>query len=693
MPLKYSILLLNLFSFHFLWSQNIHDQINLMADYQLIAAAKHAERNGDFYSAVDYYKAVYSHDTTNKKVILNLARLNYRTHDYKNALVFYQKYYHSDSKKNTEALYFIAQLQKNVGDSPNSIKSFNAFLDTKYSGKHQNFYKKMAKNGLDGAQNMINHPSENEFLVEILDSTINHAHIETSPRFAQDDMLLFVSNRDNELVFYNLADTNFRPPLRNIYQISKINGKDWSFTGQYKHPFDNETNISSFVISDDGKRMYISKCHVNWKNETICEIYRSLKKGDHWESPIKLNEEINLPNYSSSQPAIGIDSKTGEEVLYFVSNRPGGRGGLDIWYSVFNSKLGDFKRPMNLGNKVNSIGDEITPYYIISERTLYFSSDFWPGAGGLDVFKIQGELKKWDSNTHLSAALNSSYDDLNFTLSSNKRTGFITSNRPGGFKIFNETCCDDLYEFFNISNVHPLVKGHLLSLKDTAFYNFLSKNQLINSDSLGIPEINQKPVYLFLVSNENADPILVGVDTIKNNMYQFNLEPKKEYLLKIPDFDIYHQIKTTAESDTIVKQDTINDFISDQPIVLSNIYYEFDSPKLTEKAKATIDTTILELMRQFPKVNVEILSHTDSKGQDEYNLILSQKRAESVVKYLISKGIASGRLIATGRGETTPIAENTKPDGTDNPVGRARNRRTEFRVIHKINKKLIYNNE
>ncbi|MBN2669463.1 MAG: OmpA family protein, partial [Bacteroidales bacterium] len=525
----------------------------------------------------------------------------------------------------------------------------------------------------------------------ILDTSINHAHIETAPQFIDEENVLFVTNRDNELHYYNDLDTNQKQPHRNIYQLSKTDNK-WVFNNEYDYPFKNKNNVGSFAMSEDKKRLYISVCEFNWKNKLVCSIFISYNENGKWSEPKKIEGDVNLTQYTSTQPALGIDTKTGEEVLYFVSDRPGGRGGLDIWYTVFDSKRARFKNAKNLGNKINTVGDEVTPFYRSSDRLLCFSSDGWPGNGGLDVFKTHGELKKWGEISHLPPGINSSYDDLNFTSSKHDNSGLFTSNRPGGVKLFNETCCDDLYEFTDIANVQIFLTGNIISLKDSSFYQFLAEKQLIDKDVLD--EINDKLVYLFILDkNSEEEPILIGVDTIANNKYNFRLEPNTEYLLRIPDFDFSHSIITGLNSDTIFCTDTLKDFISDKPIVINNIYYEFDDYRLNDQSKSIIDTTIYELLDKFPYINIEILSHTDAKGDDDYNMTLSQKRAESVVKYLVSKGIKVERLNATGYGEDKPIAPNFNEDGSDNSEGRARNRRTEFRIIQKVNKKIIYSNE
>ncbi|HPG74362.1 MAG TPA: OmpA family protein, partial [Bacteroidales bacterium] len=162
-----------------------------------------------------------------------------------------------------------------------------------------------------------------------------------------------------------------------------------------------------------------------------------------------------------------------------------------------------------------------------------------------------------------------------------------------------------------------------------------------------------------------------------------------DYFITVKDFNRVEKrldftTKNITQSDTLVLDAILVNTIPTQPFIVNNIYYEFGMSRLTDKAKITIDRTIYSLMSKYPKIVVEIRSHTDSVASDEFNLKLSQDRAQSVVNYLIGKGISSDRLVAKGYGESFPIAPNSHPDGSDNPDGRAKNRRTEFRIIGSV---------
>ncbi len=413
--------------------------------------------------------------------------------------------------------------------------------------------------------------------------------------------------------------------------------------------------------------------------------------GHQWSKPEKLPPLINDPNYTSTQPALGRTAKTNREILYYVSDRPDGRGGLDIWYTVWNDKKQLFSKPRNLGFKINTAGDEMTPFYNLSTRNLYFSSNGLPGIGGLDIFKAFGERNRWSNINNLGYPINSSYDDLYFTVNKSGEFGFFVSNRPGGKSINNETCCDDIYyyrwnEFIHISvtgTIYPFEKDRFGRKKDLSNFDFM------NPDS-SIKPLDHAVIALYMLDKETKQYEFMDRDTTgKNGKFFFDIQPDQDYEFRMEGFQYFDSKEYLSTqffnfSDTIGLPPIWVNVLSEKPIVLHNIYYEFNKAELTEDAKHVLDTTLLVMLKEAPEFIIEVGSHTDSIGGAEYNLQLSQERADNVVKYLISKGISANRLVAKGYGSEIPIARNTNPDGTDNPAGREMNRRTEFRVIGTI---------
>jgi OmpA-OmpF porin, OOP family len=286
--------------------------------------------------------------------------------------------------------------------------------------------------------------------------------------------------------------------------------------------------------------------------------------------------------------------------------------------------------------------------------------------------------------------INSSYDENYFSILRNGREGFFSSNRPGSMSLENGTCCDDIYSYKFLDCVKILSQGIVRNSMDQDFYDNLKKNYNLD---LIYPENNSAlsdvPVELYLKGDTENEEILISkTKTGIDGKYYFELDPNLNYKVLVKNYGYLEKklpVSTlnTDCSDTIEIGTTHIDYLPRITIQL-NIYYEFDKFDLTSQAKQTIDKMVMPLFDIFPAGIIEIGSHTDNKGTEEYNADLSQKRSESVVSYLISKGISSERLVAKGYGMSMPVAPNTNNDGSDNPEGRQLNRRTEFKVVGEI---------
>jgi outer membrane protein OmpA-like peptidoglycan-associated protein len=375
-------------------------------------------------------------------------------------------------------------------------------------------------------------------------------------------------------------------------------------------------------------------------------------------------------------PAVTTDPKKGNDIIYFVSNNKEGKGGMDIWYTVYDKKTKTYKEPKNLGNKVNTSQDEISPFFDNDTRSLYFSSDGWGGLGGFDVYKATGDGKKWLSNENIGQPVNSGADEIYYTISPNREEGFFISNRKGGNALKNRACCDDIYSYKHSQYIKISLDGYVYEKARPE-----------------IP-IEEAAVELYILDKKTKEKALIKtMYTDRSGNYKTPLEAGQEYfiIIKKKDWlgtstDVSTMGITTSQ---VIKRVSYLDKEPKEPIHIPNIQYEFDKAVILEQSKVAIDTTVLALMIANPELIVEIQSHTDSKGGDVYNMKLSQKRAESVVNYLTSKGISPKRLVAKGYGESKPVAPNENPDGSDNPEGRAKNRRTDFKIIGKLDVEVI----
>jgi outer membrane protein OmpA-like peptidoglycan-associated protein len=617
------------------------------------------------------------------KLLFRLANLYFETRDYEMAYQYYDSVINASPLKYPLAYYRKGIVSMNLKKYDIAKESFAKFK--KYYGKKDKFsYKRLstvysansdwAKNSADTNGNIIvTHPGKG----------LNHPDIDFSP-----------SPVDDKTIIYGAAysDNNTQiNPVRQIFKAEKIDGI-WNSSGLLEGNInDPQFNTGNAVISEDGKSLFFTRSRKNWQNEYISEIFISRLEGDQWQTPQKLPYPVNREDYTATQPALGKNLRTGKNILYFVSDRPGGKGGTDIWYSEYDLKNDTYKDPLALSNKVNSFGDECSPFYDISTQTLYFSSSGRKnGLGGYDIYKATGSAAKWTDAVPMPKPINSSFDDYYFSIMKSNREGFFSSNRTGTFTLDSGTCCDDIFSFFVNECVKIYSRGTVRNSVNYDFYDNLNEKYHLG---LEYPENNSTipdvPVELYLTDEKENDEILIARTTTDiNGNYNFGLETDKYYKVLVKNYG-YFEKKVPVNSVDIFCSDTIEigtTFISYLPkiTIQLNIYYDFDKYKLSDTARQIIDSMVMPLFDIFPNGIVEIGSHTDNKGTDEYNIELSQKRSESVVSYLISQGISPERLVAKGYGLRNPVAPNTNKDGSDNPEGRQLNRRTEFRIVGEI---------
>ncbi len=659
---------------------------------QLLKFGKNASRKGDVYTAIFFYEKYYALRNSNDKVNYTLAELHREARNYEKARDLYRQVYKKAGNKYPLAQFYYASMLKSTGNYDEAISEFNKFRRSVKGEKEEKEYSRIIKSeieGCDSAKGIIANPVN--VSIEILNSTVNGPHIELSPVPVNDTLFLYASLRIDSLVYFTDENADTAIPVRQYYMAVR-KGLDWQGGILLPEPI-NLPGIETCngVVSRDGKRFYFTRCTKNWQGEVICAIYMSQLKDGIWQKPVLLPATINDPNYTSTQPALGRTAKSDREIIYFTSNRPDGRGGLDLWYAVWDDKRNVYSKVRNLGSKVNTVGDEMTPFYDLPSRTLYFSSTGHPGIGGLDIFRAFGERNKWTRLKNAGYPLNTSYDDLYFTVSRTGEDGFLASNRPGGSSINNETCCDDIYyyrwnEYIRITvtgTIYPFEKDKYGRKKDLSNFDFMNPGK-------DVQPLSNSAIALYMQDKETNEFVFMErFVTGTDGVFYFNLQPDQDYQFKMEgaqyfDSEMYMSTVGFTFSDTIEMPPIWVNVMTDKPIVLENIYYEFNSAELNERSRNVLDTTLLVLLKEAPEFIIEIGAHTDSVGELEYNRQLSQQRANNVVNYLISKGIAANKLIARGYGEEVPIAPNTMPDGSDNPSGREKNRRTEFRIVGTI---------
>jgi peptidoglycan-associated lipoprotein len=517
-------------------------------------------------------------------------------------------------------------------------------------------------NGLDHLKKL--NERESFYRVKNLE-LVNTPAAEYSPVFLNDE-LYFTSSRGNGKV-YEATGT----PFTDIYKVASRGANvDLATLAPLPEGVNNQNiNDGCVTFSPDGKIMVFAKGNSGKRKGSYdVDLYLSRFRNGTWSEPVPLN--INDPEAWDSSPAFSQDGRT----LYFASNRKGrgrqmvGYGGIDLYSAQMDSR-GRFSKIKNLGPDINTAGNDLFPY-VADDAKLYFASDGHPGYGGLDIFVV----KRANGKTvveNLAQPVNSSGDDFGIFLFKPDR-GFFTSNREGG------KGDDDIYTFVNEDPDLKVVNYYLQGITYTPDSTGLrvlpnTKVSLLDGDG----EVMQDYVtgndgkFLFRVY-ENEDYDLVGETSgylVKRQPYSTRGKGVDPKTLK--------ELATNITLDTILVLDRIS---LDVVYRLDNIYYDLDKANIRPDAAKELDK-LVQMLIDNPEIKIELSSHTDSIATVEYNMDLSQRRAESAVNYLIQRGISPDRLVAKGYGELRPIARNTNPDGTDNPEGRDRNRRTEFKIL------------
>jgi len=468
------------------------------------------------------------------------------------------------------------------------------------------------------------------------------------------DTLVFASGRNPDAPIYEWNKKAYLDLFMGTINKDGMLDSIRMFSNEINTP----THESSAVFTEDGKTMYFNRTNetrVKVGKEYVANIklYKAEKINGNWTNvqPLPFNNDA----YSCMHPALSLDEKR----LYFSSDMPGTVGGLDLFYVDINED-GSFGAPVNLGTNVNTVHREQFPTFA-DDGYLYFSSDGHEGLGGLDLFMTRPYDDEFAKPLNLGGSINSGYDDFTFALKPQDSVGYFTSNRLGD---------DYLYSFKRTYNERSYTVSGSVRDKYT-------------KDLIPGTKVN-----LYNEKDQLIGQLIVG----KEANYVFNIEPNKKYRIEafkdlyIPYFeDIYSDedgkieyiIEMTLETYDDAEEIVITKEDGFTYIVLENIYFELNQSKITPESANTLNV-LVDLLKKYPYMEVELGAHTDSRASDLYNLKLSHSRAAAALEYLVENGIERRRLRSKGYGERKQLVKC----GNDcNDEEHAINRRCEFIII------------
>lgn len=443
-----------------------------------------------------------------------------------------------------------------------------------------------------------------------------------------------------------IADKS-RPQLEwneEIFWSLKNDSGQWNAARSIGEPINTEENEGSQSFSADGKYLFFVACDLA-DSRGGCDIYYSVHDGRGWSLPINAGEPLNS-RFWESTPCLSADGRE----IFFASNRPGGKGGMDIWECVVQRRDDGtlrFSNPTNLSAEINTDGDEFSPFFHPDGKTLYFSSNGHPGLGGQDIFfSRRDENFSWSKAQNIGYPINTHKDEFGFVVSPSGQEAFFSSDiAPENGK--------DIFKFDLYASARP-------SAMDYVFGTVRERN---SGQGLAAQ------IDFFDFSQNKKQTVFSGAD----GSFATFLPSEKNYDINIlkPDFLLFSEnVKTKKEQRLVLELDSIK---VGKSLILKNIAFETDSYFLKESSKNELGK-VLEFLKNQPRLRLEIVGHTDNVGDEKYNLRLSENRAKEVEKFLISIGVEPARIAAVGRGQTEPIADNQTEEG------RAKNRRTELKI-------------
>ncbi len=576
-----------------------------------LATANEQMERGEYNDASKTYRKIYNKLTKREEraqrgeVAFKMAECHRRLNQYARAAAAYQnaaRYGYPDS-----TLYlYMAQMMAAQANYNGAIKAYKDYLAWRPDDR-------LAQNGLIGAEMGLAKKGGTRYVVKS-SKLFNSRRADYSPMYLDRSLEQIYFTSTNEKVTGDKKSEITGMKKGDIWFATKNERGEWKKPEPVEGELNTDADEGTPAFSPDGSTMYLSRARREPNANTGVEIYTSQRSDAKWSAPVKF--EITADTLSSyAHPAVSPDGKW----LYFTSDMPGGQGGRDIWRINLVERAGTLE---NLGEWINTPGDEMFPTFR-SDSVFYFSSNGHPGYGGLDIFRAELTPSGGWSVTNMGTPVNSSADDFGMTFGEGE-SGFFSSNR-GDNRGF-----DHLFTF-ELPDLKILISGWVLDKDEEPVPNAVIR--IVGNDGS-----NQKQVAR--ADGSFSFPLDRGVSYVM-------LAGAKGYLNAKQEF-----VSDTAEEDAEYGVDFILASIT-KPVVIDNIFYDFDKATLRPESKAGLDE-MAQVLRDNPNVTIEMASHTDRKGSEEYNIDLSSRRAKSVIDYLISVGIAPERLQSQGYGKSRP---------------------------------------
>jgi len=637
------------------FSQNVEfTSDNFPNDKKGLKEAQNEIHNGDdayfslyFSEALEQYLAANKFNPNNAELNLKIGNCYLHSNEKKKAIEYIEKAIKLNPDVDIDAHYLLGRAYHFNLEWDKAIEEYSRCLgkksevnDAEVVTAHRRIEE--CKNGKELMKTPV------KVNIDNLGTAINTQFEEYVPVISADESVLyFTSRRPNTTG--GEEETGIEDYFEDIY-FSEFKSGKWTEAKNLGAPVNSNRHDATVNLSVDGQRLFVYRD----ASKVDADISEARLIGRYWTETKKLNSNINTKVQETS-----ASFTPDEKSIYFVSNKPGGYGGKDIYVSR-QSATGDWGPAENLGPPVNTEMDEDAVFMHPDGKTLFFCSNGHKTMGGFDIFKTVFDNGNLSEPENIGYPINTPENDVSFVLSASGKHGYYASAREGSYgkrDIFLITFLQD-----TIRKAEPqltLLSG-TISDEETGKPIGANVEVIDNTKNLSVAKF---------MSNAETGKYLVSLPSGRN----YGIVVRKEgRLFHSENIDI-PLARGFAE---ITKTIKLQKPEVGKKIILNNIFYDFDKANLRFESMSELDR-VLQVLNEMPGLKIEVSSHTDNRGSEEYNLKLSQARAQSVVDYLISKGISASRVIAKGYGKAQPVATN------DSEEGRQLNRRTEFRILSK----------
>ncbi len=629
--------------------------ILLFSFIAVFAQTKTEQKADDLFQIYYFDKAIKKYkkaDTLSMLSQKRLAESYYNRFDFSNAEIEYEKFINTPIASIEDLYKYVLILKANkkydvagywmekiAQDNPSDLR-VKSFWET-----NSDFQKILKPNPTYSIRNLTMNTTDEDF------GTV----------YYKKKQVVFASTRSGSKPILRKYNWN-REPFLDIFIADKVDSNELVKPKHFNKKYNKKWHEGPSSFKSNGKFLAFTKNNYeNMSEDGIVklQIFFSEYKKREWQEPTPFY--LNSNEYSVGHPALTRNAK----IMFFVSDMPGGYGGTDI-YMVSKLSKNKWSKPINLGPKINTEGNEMFPFYEDRNKLLFYSSNGKHGLGGLDVYVGHATSLGFEDIKNIGAPINTSADDFAFIIDRKLKTGYFSSNREGG------KGGDDIYSFdftgkyemkkkvVAVDSIKSEPESEKMVIRDSVVH--YSYSLLVLNDETSIPimdaQVQIGTLLMHLSDEVNPEDSLALQMSDSLGAVALEFDVADSFKVVVNAFGYKQEEKLVSIDQMLadeVTQDTVRLKVAyDEAIVLKNIYYDFDKSDILPESEVELNK-VVKFMKENPKLELELSSHTDSRGSDEYNMGLSQRRANSAVKYVISEGIQTTRITAKGYGETRPV--------------------------------------